>query len=181
MLRRPNLLGLLPSQKALTACFVTLLMAGRLGADDGVTNQFGNLAEGPLTISVFQELPGFIPKLHALNSVSDVFDFSQEWVAMADADIWVFFLKNRADASFLPNFVFELLDSEYDGSPNFVLTADIRVDGAGKSRFMSFFFIEDFEDRELEELGCEVAALLYFQLDGYAWTDVTEEQKSCGN
>lgn len=135
----------------------------------------------PLKLSVFQEIPEFRSHLYWLDQKSNLIDKGGEWTPMVDADIWVFLLKSRADAIFLPEIVLDPLKDYYEGTPAFAITGNMSIDGMVGERLMFFVFLEDFGEDDFGAIGCDVATLLYSKLGGNELADVQAAQVACYN
>ncbi|WP_342077710.1 hypothetical protein [Yoonia sp. SS1-5] len=133
----------------------------------------------PLKLSVFQEIPEFRSHLYRLDLKSNLIDKGDEWTPMVDADIWVFLLKSRADAIFLPEIVLDPLKDYYEGTPAFAITGNMSINGMVGERLMFFVFLEDFGEDDFGAIGCDVATLLYSKLGGNELADVQAAQVDC--
>jgi hypothetical protein len=118
-------------------------------------------------IAVFQEIPGFTEKLAQLDRETDYIDWERDWIAMRDADIWVFFLKDPLDAVMLPPFVHDYLAADYDGGSYYSYLTSIAIDGSTgpEDQRMYFAILSKFGDSSIEAIACEVASLVYHDLD----------------
>jgi hypothetical protein len=125
------------------------------------------IVEDRANIAVFQEIPGFTEKLAQLDHETAYIDWERDWIAMRDADIWVFFLKDPLDGVMLPPFVHDYLAADYDGGSYYSYLTSVAIDGSTgpEDQRMYFTILSKFGDSSIEAIACEVASLVYHDLD----------------
>lgn len=137
--------------------------------------------EDQATITVFQGIPGFTEKLAQLDRETAYIDWEREWIAMRDADIWVFFLKDPLDGVMLPPSVHEHLAADYDGGSYYSYLTSIAIDGSSgpEDQRMYFTILSKFGDSSIEAIACEVASLVYQDLDTSGDFNLARSIKDC--
>lgn len=165
--------------KSIFAFLVALGLVSSASAQDNEFVFFESRSDGPFKLSVFQEIPGFRSSLAQLDKGRNILAGNEEWRSMVDTDIWVFFMKDRIEASLLPSFVLDILEVHYDGSRAFSIVGDVSIEGSLGEKLMYFVFIDDFGSHELSTIGCDTATILYFQLEGNEISDIRSARDEC--
>ncbi|MCK0096512.1 hypothetical protein MWU60_13090 [Yoonia sp. F2084L] len=163
-------------------CFFLCSLGTSAAADDAYSEDFiyfESQTGAPLKLSIFQEIPGFRQSLARLDESRNLIDRADEWTSMSGTDVWVFFLEDDSNASFLPEFILDILNLHYDGSPAWSAIATISIDGEPREQLMFFVFLDKFRESDFAAVGCDTATLLYSQLKRNEIEDVERLQMEC--
>lgn len=116
----------------------------------------------PRSVAIHQPLKGFVDILTELDADVGMLNFEQEWVTFTQADVWVFFLKNSTDRTFLPKFAEQLLDKKYTPRDGALQFKKITVtDDRPVTVLFAYLDLLTDEDRELSVVSCFTANALY--------------------
>lgn len=137
------------------------------------------VAGSSLKVATFQEIPGFWERLLMYDTQNQILSADNDWFAMADADIWVFFLKDRGDAAMLPPVARGVLEKGYEGGPIHVVVATLERNRVQYDRMMHFTFLDDFSDKPIEMIGCRAAETLAAELGLAAQSEGIVDRSSC--
>ena len=142
------------------AFFVSVFSGSGAIAENGNIDSLNLAAGSPVKVATFQEIPGFWEQLLTYDSQNQMLGAEDDWFAMVDANIWVFFLKDRGDAAMLPPVARNVLGEGYEGGPIHVAVATLERDGVQFDRMMHFTFLDDFAGKPIEMVGCRAAETL---------------------
>ena len=116
----------------------------------------------PKSVAVHQPLKGFVAILAELDADEGMLNFEHEWVTFEQAGVWVFFLKNSNDRTFLPKFAEQLLDKKYTPRDGALQFKKITVTG-NRPVIVLFAYLDLLtdEDQKLSDVSCFTANALY--------------------
>jgi hypothetical protein len=109
-----------------------------------------------INVSTFQPPPDFHGFFSQFLDEFSGQQTSNDWHSFLDGDVWVFFMKDRADIQILPEFARDLLESlELDGER--FARAEIISFETGREVTVVYFFADRLDD--VSELSCRAGAI----------------------
>ena len=132
-----------------------------------------NVVEGPLAthfesldrslkLSVLQPPSGFLERLHEFDRETGFIDTTNDWYAYDDADTWVYFLRDENDLFMVPQELQSFVTGEYDGAGlAYAQAFTVQHEGEIKPLAVTFFFVDKYEGKTSEDVGCLASLFLY--------------------